>query len=991
MFNSDNIIAGMQGKTVKGKRRLRETAVDRIFSDVMTQLDMHNNDKGYNSSTSSGSGSKKKKRKREEKMQLQFFGSDNDSDDYRGNRRNDKRRTLITTTARGGGGGDGYLSDESDIIDDLSEMMQRQRQGRHGDGLAMVDDVVDLEGEALELAMDLNDPVLVDDAFIRDMEAAEEMPEDRMLRYLEDKLGITRHKQRMRERRGNTSEDDNIATAAGRGGGSELQRYVEEKRRKRLMERERQQGSGKTSAQQGSEEEKYDDDDDLELDPDDIHSDAPSYEVTGDGLDDLLADLEKMERGEFSEDSEDDFQDDMEYEMDDDGSQDDEDDDLDESIPNNSSALPALTPTSSVGKYIPPRLRRQAQEADQSYPQSMKDKLFSNRSNEPVYQALLKKVKSCINKLSESNMASLVQEALAIYGSNSKNDFHEIMTETILNAICDSVNLMSQFVLVYAGFVVALHNIGAMEIGAFFIEKLVQRFDSHRIAGDRQKATNLLWMLCHLYNLRMVYSGLMFDLVKVLALSLDEKPSTDNQQISELDIDLLLKLIRTSGFQLRSDDPAKLKDAIVDVQTGVQRVRSQIAKKGNSGDEPQHIGNRLTFMLDTLNDLKLNKQRRGTQDEIDKVNKILALLRRIQKISGKTGDFTLRIPYQDALLSNKKGRWWLVGSAWAGNQHKPDMDSENMTASARSNVMQQDSEEEDEDSIQHVMRSIKSKEMSQLENLAREQRMNTDLRRSIFYILMSSEDCIDASQQLAKLGLVKHDREIVRVLMHCCSQEKTFNPYYYVLSAKLCAMERRIVRTFQFVFYEHFKQLASYPVRKVINLSHLLSFMLLSEVLHLSILKVVDFTDLSSMELVFFRLLFLRLLLTDGSDAELQRSNHEGEFNDCEKGELKAAAIFMRMVRNPTCESLKDGLTLFLFQFRKKQFRRQFSFDLLSVMNVNKRHDRKWLKSQDKLLKKRAKKADKVMRLVATEREEELLDADERELDNDDRTLFTDY
>lgn len=101
--------------------------------------------------------------------------------------------------------------------------------------------------------------------------------------------------------------------------------------------------------------------------------------------------------------------------------------------------------------------------------------------------------------------------------------------------------------------------------------------------------------------------------------------------------------------------------------------------------------------------------------------------------------------------------------------------------------------------------------------LARKQRMNTEVRRNIFCVIMTSEDYLDAFEKLLRLvgsrllqkgcgelwlkrsvlslcrmGLKdKQEREIVHVLMDCCLQEKTFNAYYAVLGGKFCSHDRR--------------------------------------------------------------------------------------------------------------------------------------------------------------------------------------------------------
>lgn len=43
-----------------------------------------------------------------------------------------------------------------------------------------------------------------------------------------------------------------------------------------------------------------------------------------------------------------------------------------------------------------------------------------------------------------------------------------------------------------------------------------------------------------------------------------------------------------------------------------------------------------------------------------------------------------------------------------------------------------------------------------------------------------------------RLGLKdQQEREIVHVLMDCCLQEKTYNPFYAFLAGKFCDYERR--------------------------------------------------------------------------------------------------------------------------------------------------------------------------------------------------------
>ena len=77
----------------------------------------------------------------------------------------------------------------------------------------------------------------------------------------------------------------------------------------------------------------------------------------------------------------------------------------------------------------------------------------------------------------------------------------------------------------------------------------------------------------------------------------------------------------------------------------------------------------------------------------------------------------LRVSLDDLHSANTRGKWWLVGAAWSG-----DPLVERQKSSKRA------SHTGDEDVAE-----------SALLKLSKKQGMNTDVRRSIFVVLMSSE------------------------------------------------------------------------------------------------------------------------------------------------------------------------------------------------------------------------------------------------------------
>lgn len=85
-----------------------------------------------------------------------------------------------------------------------------------------------------------------------------------------------------------------------------------------------------------------------------------------------------------------------------------------------------------------------------------------------------------------------------------------------------------------------------------------------------------------------------------------------------------------------------------------------------------------------------------------------------------------------------------------------------------------------------------SEEQTQLLLLAKKLKMNTDTRRDIFMIIMTSYDINDSFERLTRLDLKgRSDREVVKVIAECCGGEKKYNPFYSELCALLCSQNRQ--------------------------------------------------------------------------------------------------------------------------------------------------------------------------------------------------------
>ncbi|XP_049975876.1 nucleolar MIF4G domain-containing protein 1 isoform X2 [Alexandromys fortis] len=287
------------------------------------------------------------------------------------------------------------------------------------------------------------------------------------------------------------------------------------------------------------------------------------------------------------------------------------------------------------------------------------------------------------------------------------------------------------------------------------------------------------------------------------------------------------------------------------------------------------VGIEVRFMLETMLALKNNDMRKIPGYDPQPVEKLRKLQRALVRNAGSGSETQLRISWDGILNAEQTGRWWIVGSAWSGT---PMIDNSHQTL---------------------LEKPPAGTMSSKILELARKQRMNTDVRRNIFCTIMTSEDFLDAFEKLLKLGLKdQQEREIVHILMDCCLQEKTYNPFYAFLASKFCSYERRFQMTFQFSIWDKFRDLENLPATKFSNLVHLVAHLLKTKSLPLSILKVVEFSELDKPRVHFLRKVLTELLM--------------------ETEEEDLGLIFSRVSDNPKLGMLQEGLKLFISHFLLK-------------------------------------------------------------------------
>ena len=469
------------------------------------------------------------------------------------------------------------------------------------------------------------------------------------------------------------------------------------------------------------------------------------------------------------------------------------------------------------GKYLPPAVRK-ALEAKQG--QSEEKKI--------LLQRLAKQLKGQLNRLAETNMAGIAKFVEGSYRQHARNDVNQTITDLTISALVLPTLTPNRLVMEHAMLLAILHaNVGT-EVGAHFLQNVVKLFSNTyakavtaKEDGESKEVHNLLLIISYVFSFKMVGARLVFDMLDVLV-----------ETFSELDIELVLLALRNCGFALRKEDPVALKSLILKIQ----------GKASASKEE----SSRVQFMLEVLMAIKNNNMAKIPNYDPSHFDQLKKSLRTLIRDGNSLTE--LNIGYKDLLAAESAGRWWIVGSAFTGS----------LAGAA----------EQDEDKV-GSKDVIEGEQNHELLELARKMRMNTEVRKKIFCLIMSAEDYLEATEKLVKLGTKNHvEREVLFVAVDCCVQEKSYNPYYGHLVAKLASIDRRYRIAGQFTIWDKLKLAGELNKCQLSNLAKITAFLVQEKAQSLGILKVIEFAEMNKHNVRFLKEV-LTIVLMEGKKEEV--------------------------------------------------------------------------------------------------------------------------
>ncbi|KAL9104350.1 MAG: hypothetical protein Q9163_000696 [Psora crenata] len=494
-----------------------------------------------------------------------------------------------------------------------------------------------------------------------------------------------------------------------------------------------------------------------------------------------------------------------------------------------------LTPS----KYIPPSLRS------------------TSEGGSGEISRLRRQLQGLLNRLSEANLLSIVNDVEEIYRLHARQHVSSTLIDMLITLLADPTSLHDTFLILHAGFIAALYKILGNDFGSQTLVRIDEEFNAHHgisqggsVIGKR--AINLMSLLAELYNFHVVGSSLIYDYIRICL-----------KGLSEHNTELLLRVVRIAGQQLRQDDPSALKEIVM-------QLNASVAQLGENG-----LSVRTKFMLETINNLKNNRVKTGIAASSITSEHTLRMKKTLGSISQRSvrASEPLMIDLKDLRTSDRRGKWWLVGASFKDDRQQ------NSPRGAPNQHARDDDEE---------INRVPHNAPGDLAQLAKEQRMNTDVRRSIFIAVISATDYNDAYIRLMKLRLKKkQELEIPKVLIHCAGAEKGYNPFYTLLSRRVCT-DRKLKMAFQFCLWDLFKQMGEEDgsvdendhakienqpdLRSIVNLARMYGTLIAEGCLSLAVLKNLNLAYLQPRSRMFVELLLITTILQSQPPDEKRRN-----------------------------------------------------------------------------------------------------------------------
>ena len=341
-------------------------------------------------------------------------------------------------------------------------------------------------------------------------------------------------------------------------------------------------------------------------------------------------------------------------------------------------------------------------------------------------------------------------------------------------------------------------------IGATIVHQLVVQFEKlyRDGSGDEDKRLdNIVFCLVNLYTTGLISANIIFELTKRICSPEDFRSKS---------VEILLIVLKNVGFQLRKENPGLMRQLIVMSHEQCKALKSS-----------SRVDTRIEFIMEALDAIKNNNMSKignyGCDLDEGTIESTLKSLVKRTRVPESLGDAT----YGDILNS---GNWYLLDT-------RLDEINEITTDGRRCGDLSGKVSEKQENKTEA--------------KICKALGLNRPAERTIFSALVKVSDFVEATNIVIGFGL-NHCSDAMIVVMQVAIHEKKYNPFYYNVINNLCKFNRRYKLAAKFAMQDKIRALGSMSSQRVAILSRLCLELIQSDALPVTVLKSIEWADLSS-------------------------------------------------------------------------------------------------------------------------------------------------
>ncbi|TFY66479.1 hypothetical protein EVG20_g4613 [Dentipellis fragilis] len=465
-----------------------------------------------------------------------------------------------------------------------------------------------------------------------------------------------------------------------------------------------------------------------------------------------------------------------------------------------------LSGSRSGGVYMPPARLRAMREAASGDKASQEYQRLS-------WDALRKSITGIVNRVNVANIKHVVPE---LFGENLVRG-RGLFARSVMKAQAASL----PFTPVFAA-LVAIINTKLPQVGELVLARLVSQFRRAFKRNDKAVCHSTTTFIAHLVNQGVAHEIIALQILVLLL----ERPTDDS-------IEIAVGFTREVGAFLAENSPKAN-------ATVYERFRAVL----NEGS----ISHRVQYMIEVLMQVRKDKYKDNPilPEGLDLVEEDEQITHQIQLEDELQVQDGLNIFKFDPNYLENEEKYKAIKAEILGEGSDDE----------ESGSEESESDEEEEGAVEE-MQGIQDRTETNLVNL----------RRIIYLTIMNALNYEEAVHKLLKIQLKEGEEiELVKMIIECCSQERSYSTFYGLVSERFCKLNRVWNECFEHSFEEYYTTIHRYETNRLRNISRLFGHLLATDAISWAVLRCIKLNedDTTSSSRIFIKIMMQEVMESMG-------------------------------------------------------------------------------------------------------------------------------